>query len=304
MRNRCGRRGVVAALLTLALVAWALGIPASEEPLRIGLFADLHAHDVNSPLDRFEMVDWANRLVACVDAMNAWPADLMIELGDLINGRFVLGAEFVAPERIPEILDAVEAEYARFDGPRHYVLGNHDLFDLTKADFLARVDAERATFSFDAGGYHLVLLDAQYRKSGADRAHEFWYMPGYLPPPLLTWLRDDLAASELPTIVCLHQRLDLEYEMRHGGPEVLNSREVRRILVEDGDVIAVFQGHDHAGGYTEIDGIHYVTFTALIGRVGGKPPTWAYVTLDPTARTIDIVGEGEQADYRLEYDPR
>lgn len=126
-------------------------------------------------------------------------------------------------------------------------------------------------------------------------------MPGFIPEHVLDWLREDLASTGLPTIICVHQRLDLEFEPRHGGPEVTNHEEVREVLVEDGDVIAVFQGHDHQGGYSILDGIHYVTFTALIGRIGGKPPTWAYVTLDPAARTIEIVGEGEQEDLLLEY---
>jgi len=287
--------------LLLALLAVYVAVGASAAPLRIGIFTDLHAHDTNSPLDRFLMVDWAERLQACVDAMNAWPADLMIELGDYVNGRFVLGAELGDPERIPAILSAADAVYATFDGPRYYVLGNHDLGDLTKAAFLDFVGASRANDSFDADGYHFVLLDAQYQADGKDRSEEFWYMPGFVPEDVLDWLRNDLAATELPTIVCLHQRLDLEFEIRHGGPEVLNHDEVRAVLVEDGDVIAVFQGHDHQGGYSYLDGIHYVTFTALIGRIGGKPPTWAYVTLDPTARTIQIIGEGEQEDLFLEY---
>jgi 3',5'-cyclic AMP phosphodiesterase CpdA len=287
--------------LSLILLAVYVAVGASAAPLRIGIFTDLHAHDTNSPLDRFLMVDWAERLQACVDAMNAWPADLMIELGDYVNGRFVLGAELGDPERISAILSATEALYAQFDGRRYYVLGNHDLGDLTKAEFLEHVGAEATTSSFDAGGYHFVLLDAQYHPDGTDRGDEFWYMPGFVPPTVLTWLRNDLASTDLPTIVCLHQRLDLEYEARHGGPEVLNHEEVRAVLVEDGDVIAVLQGHDHQGGYSHIDGIHYVTFTALIGRIGGKPPTWAYVTLDPRARAIRIVGEGEQESLTLDY---
>jgi 3',5'-cyclic AMP phosphodiesterase CpdA len=298
------RRGLRRCFLFVALFTCAVPILGADEdptPLRIGIFADLHAHDTDSPLDRFLMVDWAERLQACVDAMNAWPADLMIELGDFINGRFVLGAELGDPERIPAILSAVDAVYAAFDGPRYYVLGNHDVGDLTKAEFLEHVGAEATTSSFDVGGVHVVLLDAQYREDGSDRGREFWYMTGFIPEHVLDWLRDDLASSELPTIVCLHQRLDLEFEIRHGGPEVLNHEEVRELLVGDGDVIAVFQGHDHGGGYSYVDGIHYVTFTALIGRIGGKPPTWAYVTLDPTVRTIEIVGEGEQQDLLLNY---
>ena len=44
-----------------------------------------------------------------------------------------------------------------------------------------------------------------------------------------------------------------------------------------------------------------VTFRALIDRTEPTPPSWAAVTLDSAARTIDIVGAGEQVDLHLEY---
>lgn len=289
-----GRRSFFAC----ALLAVGLAFVANADVLRLGVFADLHAHDVDSPADGFEMANWKERLGACIEAMNAWPADLMIELGDLINGRFVLGAEYVAADRIPEILCETDAVYAGFDGPRHYVLGNHDVHDLTKEAFLDCAAAGRTTYSFDAGAYHFVVLDAQYRLDGTDCGNEFWFMQGFVPEFLLVWLREDLAAADRPSIVCLHQRLDAE---RLGVPEIANASDVRAVLEEAGNVVAVFQGHDHWGDYSQIEGIHYVTFTALIGRIGGKPPTWAYVTLDPEARTIEIEGVGEQETYDLEY---
>jgi alkaline phosphatase len=291
----------LALLLVLVGLVCAPACGASDGTLRIGVLADPHAHDTNSPLDGFVLVNWQERMEACVAAMNAWPADLLIELGDFINCRFVLGAELGDPGRIPAILAAAEAVFASFEGPRYYVLGNHDVGDLTKTEFLEIVGAETTSLSFDRGGYHFVILDAQFREDGSDRGNEFWYMPGYVPPDLLAWLRDDLAATTLPTVVCVHQRLDLDYEVRHGGPEILNHREVRDVLTADGDVIAVFQGHDHWGGYSEIDGIHYVTFRSLMDRPSGVPPTWAFVTLDPETKTLSIVGEGEQEDYLLHY---
>jgi len=295
------RRGV-SLIIAVSLAMLTAGPSALCDPLRIGIFADLHAHDTDSPLDGFHMVNWEERLTACIEAMNAWPADLMIELGDYINSRFVLGAPLGDAARIPGILEAADAVYERFAGPRYYVLGNHDVGDLTKDQFLAHVGAENTSMSFDAGGFHIVLLDAQFREDGTDRGNEFWYMQGYLPPQQFQWLQEDLAASDAPTIICVHQRLDLAYELRHGGPEVTNHLEIQSALRADGNVIAVFQGHDHGGGYAEIDGIHYITFHSLMDRSGGVPPTWAYVTLDRETRTLEIAGEGEQESYVLTYE--
>jgi 3',5'-cyclic AMP phosphodiesterase CpdA len=299
--HRWGRGILILTVLLTTLCPAAAEDTPEAGPLRVGILADLHAHDTENPMDGWILTNWAERLGACVDAMNAWPADLLIELGDFINGRFVIGGEIGPAHRIAAILEAAEAVYARFDGPRYYVLGNHDLGDLSKEEFLARVGAERTTLSFDVGAYHVVILDAQYSEDGQDRSHEFWYMPGYVPPRVLDWLGQDLAATDRPTIVCVHQRLDLEHDLRHGGPEIVNHGEVRAVLHDDGDVIAVFQGHDHQGGYSLIDGIHYVTLCALLERIGGSPLTWAYVTLDPISRTIEIDGEGEQEDLLLDY---
>ena len=95
--------------------------------------------------------------------------------------------------------------------------------------------------------------------------------------------------------------MDVEYDFRSGGPEIYNAKEVKALLQESGKVIAVFQGHDHDGAYSQIGDTHYVTFRALIDRAEPTPPSWAAVFLDPATRTIDIVGAGEQVDYHLDY---
>ena len=269
-------------------------------PLHIGIFADLHAHDTDSPNEGKVMIDYKERLEACVEAMNAWPADLVIQLGDFVNGKFVLGAELGDPARITGILEETEAIYAQVNAPRYYVLGNHDVYDLSKEEFLDRVGASSLYLSFDAGGYHIVILDAQYNKKGEDLGHIGWSVQGNIPQDELDWLRDDLAATSKPTIVCVHQPLDIDFDFLSGGPEIFNNEAVKTVLEESGVVIAVFQGHDHENNYTLINGIHYLTFEALVNEEE-RAPSWAYVTLDPVARTITITGEGEQADWELQY---
>jgi len=274
---------VVCLLCVLSLFVGGTG---STGPLRVGVFADLHAHDSNNPLERLVMVHYRERLGACVDAMNAWPADLMIQLGDYVNGTFVLGADPGDPARIPSILEDAEAIYAQFDGPRYHVIGNHDVQDLSKQEFLARVPMTETYYSFDAGSYHFVVLDAQYNRKAEDCSHVFYVVQGNIPSFQLDWLRENLESTDRPTIVCVHQRLDVEYDLRSGGPEIYNALEARALLEESGKVIAVFQGHDHDGAYSQIGDIHYVTFRALIDRAEPTPPSWAAVTLDTIGRTI------------------
>ena len=288
-------------IVLLIGVVFSLSVGGSE-PLRIGIVADVHAHDTDSPGESKVMTNYAERLTAFVDAMNAWPADMVIELGDLVNGAFVLAASYGDPTRIPQILDAAVALLSGFDGPVHYVLGNHDLYDLSKDEFLAAVGGDARYYSFDAGGFHFVILDAEYNDPGEDDYdHVFMRVKGRIPTHELEWLRDDLARTDMPTIVCVHQPIDSEFDEYAGGPPVANNHQVHQLLSESGVVVAVFQGHDHENRHAEIDGIHYVTFAAMVDHTEPTPPTWAQVILDLESRSITIEGFGLQSDWELRF---
>ena len=297
-----GRCFIGVSILIFVLVAFALGGVADDGDLvRIGIVTDVHAHDTDSPGQGRVMVNYAERLSAFVDAMNAWSAQIVIELGDLVNGRFVMGAPLGDPERIGTILADAWSILTAFKGPCYTVIGNHDVFDLTKEEFLTIVGITDTYYSFDVTAYHFVILDAQYTKTGDDCGRVVFMTQGTRPEAELAWLKEDLANTTKPTIVCIHQPLDVDFSLTAGGPPVFNHKEVQTILAESGAVVAVFQGHTHENGYTKIDGIHYVTFAALIDRSEPIPPTWAQVTLDPAARTITIEGQGIQDSTVLSY---
>lgn len=299
MSNRLRWAVVVVALASLFSAG---GFSADRELVRIGIVTDVHAHDTEAPVEHKVMTNYAERLGAFVDAMNVWPADGVIELGDFVNGAFVLGADYGDPTRIPQILDDALDVFSGLESPTHYVLGNHDLYDLSKETFLAAVERDARYYSFDLGGFHFVILDAEYNDpAGDDYDHVFMRVKCRIPQHELDWLTDDLAQTDLPTIVSVHQPLDSEFDPNAGGPPVVNNAEVRQLLSESGVVIAVFQGHDHENRHREIDGIHYVTFAAMVDHTEPTPPTWAQVTLDLAARTIRIEGVGLQSDWELSF---
>ena len=286
------------ALLVLAPLVISLACGAQADLVRFGLVADVHAHDLDSPIEGKWMTHTEERLAAFTDAMNAWEADFVVELGDFVNGWVVLGVAPGSPDRIPEILAWADRLLARFDGPRYHVIGNHDVYNLDKTTYSEILGIGRTYDSFDVGAYHFVRLDVQFAEDGSDLAHTYTGVAGFVPPEEMEWLRADLAASDRPTIVFVHQMLD-EYIEEWGRALVSNQAQVQATLAADGDVIAVFQGHDHDNSLRTIGKIHYVTFEALVDQA--TPPSWAAITLDPAVRTITIVGEGNQADYVLEY---
>lgn len=297
------RKIMLAALLLAAL----LGLALSAQPVRLAVFTDLHAHDTDSPNEYKVMTGWADRLTAFVEAVNAWPADLIVNLGDLVNGTFVMGADLGDPGRIPGILDETVAILSELDAPVHHVLGNHDVYSLSKAQFLTATGQESTFYSFDVGGFHFVVLDAQYDKQERDYEHIAWMVQGLIPGVQLAWLAEDLAQTDLPTVVLIHQPLSSDFSLLAGGPPVFNHLAVRQALVDSGRVVAVLQGHAHKAAHVEIDDIHYITVAGLVDDREKETaedsvlPSWALMTLDADARTITVERTGTQEDLTLSF---
>jgi hypothetical protein len=207
--------------------------------------------------------------------MNDKEVDFLIELGDLIDNGTDAGEEAAL-----EHLDTIEDVYKKYDGPRYHVLGNHDMDKISKQQFLSHVEntgikKEASYYSFDSKGIHFVVLDACFTSSGEPYDHgKFGWKDANIPPKEMEWLQQDLAATSEPVIVFVHQLLDGE-----GGHYVNNAAEVRQILQQDKGVLAVFQGHNHGGHYSHIEGIHYYTLKAMVEGSGEQNNSYAIVDL-------------------------
>lgn len=247
-------------------------VSGGKPKLRFGMFTDPHSADAPPNGTRYYRESIA-KMTECVARMNAERVDFLIELGD-----------FKDQNRTPSeastlrYLDAAEAAFGAFKGPRYHVLGNHDMDSISKEQFLSRVNntgiaRDRSYYSFDAKGLHVVVLDANFTSAGAgyDRGNFDW-RDANVPKEELVWLARDLASASKPAIVFVHQQLD-------GGGDhlVRNAGEVRRALEAGGNVLAVFQGHNHAGDYRSIGGIHYYTLKAMIEGSGEENNSYAVV---------------------------
>jgi len=214
-----------------------------------------------------------DKMAECVELMNKQAVDFLVELGDFKDqddppdGRTTLS-----------YLQAIEAEFKRFNGPTYHVLGNHDMDSISKSQFLTNVQntdiaPELSYYSFDVNGLHFVVLDANYTSAGIDYDHgHFDWTDANIPALELEWLEQDLASAKGPVIIMIHQLLD-----GTGSHYVKNAADVRRILGLSGKVMAVFQGHYHTGSYNEIQGIHYYTLKAMVEGTGVRNSAYAIV---------------------------
>ncbi|MEN8131190.1 MAG: metallophosphoesterase, partial [Pseudomonadota bacterium] len=131
-----------------------------------------------------------------VESINSQGADLIINGGDLIHRGFQLSAP-AAEKR----WDIYMGMHKAIRGEIFSTLGNHDVVAIKPKDgsppsedpramFRERLGLERSYYSFDALGYHFVVLDSILIK-----AQEASY-GGWIDPEQLEWLKEDL--SKLP----------------------------------------------------------------------------------------------------------
>ncbi|MEW6198322.1 MAG: metallophosphoesterase [Planctomycetota bacterium] len=203
-----------------------------------------------------------------VSTMNAANAAFVVELGDYVD-RLVGSKDPLVN------LGEIESIYTGFNGPHYHVLGNHEFDNLERNQMLYNVTNTgvpqgQTYYSFDVNGVHCVVLDADYTVAPPHRPFDmlkpgenWWnWKDAWVPQEELDWLAADLAASNLPTFVFSHQLLNRVDTEDH---TIKNASVVRALLEADGDVLAAFAGHDHAGDYSLINGVHYFVLEANVG---------------------------------------
>lgn len=220
-------------LATLAGCAVSHPLTAGEPKagkLKIGLLADIHK-DIMHDADR--------RLAAFVAEMKKEAVDAVIQLGDFCTPKPV-HAEF------RDLFQSLPC-------PVYHVIGNHEMDGgYSREDVVDFLGMKGRYYSFDLGGFHIVVLDANDRPPGWSGGY-----PSYIQEDQLKWLEADLAATSSPTFVFSHQSLE--------RPECIDNQEAVRAVLEaarmaDGTrkVAGCFNGHWHIDHQRVIAGIPYI----------------------------------------------
>jgi alkaline phosphatase len=252
--------------------------------LRVGLVTDLHYAD-KPPAGSRHYRETPDKLAEAAEHFGKHEPSFMVELGDFIDAADSVDAELGYLKRI-------NRDFAAICTHRHYVLGNHCVYTLTKQEFLGGVEQKRSYYSFDSGGFHFVVLDSCFRSDGEPygRKNFEWTDPN-IPAAEIEWLQADLKSTTKKTVVFAHQRLDVS---NHYG--VKNCADVRKVLEDSGKVLAVFQGHSHKNDHKDIGGIHYCTLVAMVEGTGAENNGYSVMSLARDG-TISVKGFRQQADY-------
>lgn len=266
-------------------------VPAVAAPrrhVRFGLMTDIHYADRERSGTRYYRDSMA-KMEEAVEAFRHAKVDFLIELGDMKDTT-------AKSEPVPTLrfLDDAERALSRFSGPIYHVLGNHDMDCLTKEEFLAHTrNAGRARgkahYSFSAHGVRCIVLDANFNADFSPYARgNFDWRKAYIPASQIEWLDTELTHhADEPTLVFLHQMLDSFSDISKDLC-VGNAEAVVEVLERHKQVLAVFQGHHHAGHYSHRRGIHYLTVQGMIEQA---VPASAYAIVEVEADgTIRVEG--------------
>ena len=261
-----------------------LAAEESDSTLRVGLVTDLHYAD-KPPAGSRHYRETPGKLAEAAAQFRKDPPGFVVELGDFIDAADSVAAELA-------YLKQINRDFSAICPRRHYVLGNHCVYTLTKQEFLDGVEQQRSYYSFDAGDYHFVVLDSCFRGDGQPygRKNFQWTDPN-IPAAELEWLAADLQETTKKTIVFAHQRLDVD-----NAYGVKNASQVRQVLEDSAKVLAVFQGHSHKNDHNDIAGIHYCTLVAMIEGSGPQHNGYSVMSIAEDA-TIRITGFRNQSDY-------
>lgn len=269
-------------LLTLFLFE---GLGVFAQKYSFGIFTDVHYASIadNGTRKYSQSLD---KVKQCIDTMNARKVGFVIELGDFKDMPTPPDSQSALT-----FLSTIEHAFSRFQGERFHVLGNHDEDCISKEQFNSivlnsNISRDSTYYSFQKGGFKFIVLDACFDSTGHpyDRGNFLW-SDANIPCHELLWLEKELKKTSLPTIVFVHQLL-----YGNSAVTIKNASIVREILENNGFVKCVFHGHDHKGGYEQINGIPYYTLKGLIEGDFPESNSFAVVTL--TADKIGIKGFG------------
>ncbi len=256
----------------------------SSKALRVGLVTDLHYAD-KPPAGNRHYRETPDKLAQAAEQLSKKQPAFIVELGDLIDAADSIEVEL-------EYLKHINKDFSAICANRHYVLGNHCVYTLTKQEFLGNVEQKNSYYSFEAGQFHFIVLDSCFLGDGEPYGRKnFEWNDANIPEREIEWLRADLNATSKQTIVFAHQRLDVRND--YG---VKNAADVRAVL-ESGDVLAVLQGHSHENDHNEIGGIHYCTLVAMVEGSGAENNGFSVMDIANDG-TIQIEGFRRQNDYR------
>lgn len=236
-----------------------------------------------APVELLKVVNFFN---------NEYYPDIVIGGGDYIESSAI--KKVAAKAQLADI----DSVFKKVTAPRLYVLGNHDMRSLTKEEVREILEIPENHAVKDIGDWRVVVLDTNFNKEDDSDRAEKNYVAGYVSKAELTWLAGVLD-TDRPVIVFSHhspisvpRANNLTWVIN-----IINENDVRAVLEEKGNVVAVISGHNPQSYYEERNGIHYVVVDTLVH----EDALGSFATIDleylKSEKFADIIVEQHGAEF-------
>lgn len=223
--------------------------------MKIGLFADSHYSSAALTCGCRYNRKSLQKIKSAFEAFAKEKCDLVICLGDLIDHEKKHSDEIL---HLQEIADIIK----RYAIKTVVIMGNHDAFSFTEEEFYIILGEDCKPKTLSVAGKTLLFADACYYKNGDHyRVGDDDWTNTYVPD--LKSLEEKLSSSVGDCYVFMHQNVDAAIREDH---RIFNDVEFREVIEKSGKVKGVYQGHYHAGNYSKLNGIKYITLPAMCER--------------------------------------
>jgi 3',5'-cyclic AMP phosphodiesterase CpdA len=272
--------------------------------LRIAHLTDMHVQPERGAVEGFAK--------SLEEAQKHGP-DLIFLGGDLIMDA--LGTDLArAKTQFDLLMDVVKANA---DVPVRYAIGNHDVWgwdDIAKwgsepkfGKIYAqeRLELARPYYSFEQGGWRMIVLDSTHRKAEGN---------GYtarLDDEQFGWLADELSSApqDQPVLLMSHIPLFCACAFLDGDNEKsgnwqvpgawmhIDFRRIKDLLLKHPNVKAALSGHIHLADRVDYLGVSYYCNGAVSGGWwGGK-----YQDFSNGYAIVDLFDDGTVANSYFEF---
>ena len=211
--------------------------------------------------------------------------DFIVNLGDSTDYAPGYLPQHSCFRRVTEVLSSSGK-------PFYSVIGNHDT-GLRKTEIIRLSNMPARYYAVTIKGFRCLFLDGSVDDPENPDPQSFIdWEACVIDREQLSWLSLELNESRLPVLVFCHPCFSLGAGWIQYLHLVKDRSRLLNLFSGCGKVASVFCGHYHNGDVEIVDGIPYVTVSAMCV---GEANTWAVVTVNN--REVRVEGSGNQPSF-------
>jgi 3',5'-cyclic AMP phosphodiesterase CpdA len=299
------RRRFVGTALAAVAGAPFIARGAARAGFAIGLATDAQYADIAAKGTRFYRQS-IPKLEAAVEHFNGRDLAFCVHLGDLIDREWQSFAAIAKPfatgrQRWYQLLgnhDFEVAEELKAGVPQRLGMAwRHGEFDHEDFRFVVLDTNEVSTYAHAAGTPEKAAAAKELARLQAAKVRQAKPWNGAVGAGQLAWFERTCAAARVAgrkVIVLAHHPV-----FPANDHNLWNSAEVLQVLDRNANVVAWFNGHNHAGAYGERDGVPFLTMRGMVETAD----TNAFATARLLADRIILTGHGREPSREMKFRP-